>query len=398
MNKMKYYSMFVFYFIVEMFVPVFIGVLINIHNTSSGSSYLLPLIIVLIVMLALSHFIADRFSLSAVYILVPIGIVMLMATGSYWLTAFLVTGFAVWTLEQLHDNINNHYNDKMLVIMFVLLIIINMINSPVLQTNQLLIHLISLGMFVFYFPGRIIILMTGSGYGVFPRARIFVLATVLLLSAATLFTGVYKYVVFAVQTIFIFLLNGFIMMLRPFFSFLETVEFKFPDMEQEQMEVNDDGDAVNDTFESTAAVSEVPVMTILAVLAAAGIAVFLIMYFKKRSRPGKVSAEDQTYKTTVAESTSEKRKNSGVSAPDSRVRKQYYMFEKWLAERDLGRYHGETIDEWAGRLNLGHGVNKVMLERYKRYRYDSREMSQDEFIEFKEMIKKFKRTIDSKSS
>lgn len=397
MNKMKYYSMFVFYFIVEMFVPVLIGVLINIHNTASGDSHLLPLVIVLGAMLVLSHFIAGRWSLSAVYILVPLGIVMLMMTESYWLTAFLITGFAVWTLEQLHDNINNHYNDKMLMIMLVSLIIINLINSPALQANNLLIHLIAAGMFVFYFLGRIIMLMAGSGYGVIPRARIFVLATLFLLGAAALFTVLYKYAVFAVQTVFIFLLNGFIMLLRPFFSFLETVEFKFPEMEQEQMEVNDEGDAVEESFERTAAISEVPVMTILITLAAAGIAVFLIMYFKKRSRPEKEGSEAQTYKTTVTESLSEDNRRESESPPDSRVRKQYYMFEKWLAKRNLGRYHGETIDEWAKRLNIGSEENKEMLNRYKSYRYDSRELTSEEFNEFKEMIKNFKRTLDSKN-
>lgn len=398
MNKMKYYSMFAFYFIVEMFVPVFIGVLINIHNTAPGSGYLIPLIMVLIVMLVLSHLIAGRFRLSNLYILVPAGIIILMMTGSYWLTAFLVTGFAVWTLEQLHENVNNHYNDKMLVIMLVLLITVNFINSPVLGANQLLIHLIAAGMFIFYFLGRIIMLMAGSGYGVIPKMRMFLLSAFILLAPAALFTGLYKYGVFAVQTVFIFLLNGFIMLLRPFFSFLETVEFKFPAMEQEEIEVNDEGDAVNETFEGAAAVSEVPVITILLALAALGIAVFLIMYFKKRSRPEKKTAEGQAYKTTVAKSTPDERKAADISAPDSKVRKQYYDFEKWLAKRSLGRYHGETIDEWAVRLNIGSDLNKEMLERYKSYRYDERDLSHDEFNEFKEMIKKFKHTIDNKNN
>lgn len=222
------------------------------------------------------------------------------------------------------------------------------------------------------------------------------MSSLLLIGSAALFTGLYKYAVFAVQTLFIFLLNGFIMLLRPFFSFLETAEFKFPDMEQQQMEVNDEGDAAGESFKETPAISEVPVMTILMTLAAAGIAVFLIMYFKKRSRPDKESSGVQTYKIRTAEVIPDERMKDSAPPPYSKVRKQYYMFEKWLAKRKLGRYHGETIDEWAGRIGISNEKDKKMLERYKNYRYDNREMPADEFNEFKEMIKNFKRTLDSK--
>lgn len=396
MNKMKYYSMFVFYFTVEMFVPVLLGVLINIHNTASGDSRLLEIAVVLLALMVLSHFIAERFSLSSVYILVPLGVVMLMLTGSYWLTALLISGFAVWTLEQLHDNVNNHYNEKMLIIMLVLLIILNLINSAVLQENHLLIHLIAAGMFVYYFSGRIIMLMAGSGYGVVPVTRIFFLTSFFLVGTAVLFTGLYQYAVFAVQTVFIFLLNGFIMLLRPLFSFLETVEFKFPEMQQDEMEVNNEGDAVSETFEGTAVAGEVPVMTILTALAVIGIAVFLIMYFKKRNRTEKEKPAAETYKTTVPESLSEDSSKHSMSPPDSRVRKQYYAFEKWLAKRNIGRYHGETIDEWFRRMDIDSERNRGMLERYKSYRYDSRELTSAELNEFKEMIKSFKRALDSK--
>lgn len=397
MNKVKYYSQFVFYFIVEMFVPVFIGILINIHNTAEHESHVLPLAAVLLILLALSHSIARRWQLSYVYFLVPLGILLLMIFGSYWLTAFLVTGFAVWTLEQLHDNINNHYNDKMLIIMLVLLIIINLINTPVLQAHQLLIHLTAIGMFVFYFLGRIIMLMTGSGYRFSSRIQIFIMSSLLLIGAAALFTGLYKYAVFAIHTIFIFLLNGFIMLLRPFFSYLETVEFKFPEMEQEQMEVNEDGDAVEESFEGTAALGNVPVMTILLILLAVVITIFLIMYFKKRSSPKKESSEAAAYKTFVTDSSLENYKEKG-RAPDSKVRKQYYAFEKWLAKRDLGRYHGETIDEWVTRVGLTEEIDEGMLERYKKYRYDSKELTSEEFGEFKEMIKDFKKKLVIKNN
>lgn len=187
------------------------------------------------------------------------------------------------------------------------------------------------------------------------------------------------------------------MLLRPFFSYLETVEFKFPEMEQEQMEVNEDGDAVEESFEGTAALGNVPVMTILLILLAVVITIFLIMYFKKRSSPKKESSEAAAYKTFVTDSSLENYKEKG-RAPDSKVRKQYYAFEKWLAKRDLGRYHGETIDEWVTRVGLTEEIDEGMLERYKKYRYDSKELTSEEFGEFKEMIKDFKKKLVIKNN
>ena len=397
MNRVKYYSHFVFYFIVEMFVPVFIGILINIHNTAAHESHVLPLAAVLLVLLVLSHIIAGRWQLSYVYFLVPFGIFLLMFTGSYWLTAFLVTGFAVWMLEQLHDNINNHYNDKMLIIMLVLLIIINLINTPELQLHHLLIHLTAIGMFVFYFLGRIVMLMAGNGYRFSSRVQVFMLSSLLLIGAAAIFTSLYKYAVFAIQSVFIFLLNGFIMLLRPFFTFLETVEFKFPEMEQEQMEVNESGAAREESFEGTAALANVPVMTIFLILLAVVITIFLIIYFKRRSSPKKESSEAEVYKTFVTDTSLENYKDDGT-APHSKVRKQYYVFEKWLAKRNIGRYHGETIDEWVTRAGLSEEIDEEMLERYKKYRYDSKELTAAEFGEFKEMINDFKKKLASKNN
>lgn len=396
MNRTKYYFQFVFNFIVEMFVPIFIGILINIHNTVSHSSHVLALVVVLLVMLVLSHIVAVKWQLSYIYFLVPLGIFLLMISGTYWLTAFLIIGFAVWTLEQLHDNIDNHYNDKMLIIMLVLLILINLINSPFLEAYHLLIHLTAIGMFIFYFLGRIIMLMSGSGYRIGSRFKIFMLSSFALLGTTTLFTVIYKYAVFSMQAVFILLLNGFIMLMRPFFTFLENVEFKFPVMEQEQMEVNEGGDTLEESFERGTALSNVPIMTILLILVAVGISILLIIYFKKRSSLEKRDSESVVYKTFVTDSILEDQEDTWSVPPDNNVRKQYYAFEKWLAKKNVGRYHGETIDDWVIRVRLNDGTDKELLERYKKYRYDSKELTAEEFGEFKKMIKDFKRKIDNK--
>src|SRR5699024_12378711 len=129
MNKMKYHSMFIFYYTVEMFVPLFIGILINIHNTSAHESHLLPLVSILSLLFVMSHFIAGKWQLSYIYFLVPFGIILLMLTGSYWLTAFLIAGYSVWTLEQMHENSNNQYNIIILVIILFMCVVFNLILS-----------------------------------------------------------------------------------------------------------------------------------------------------------------------------------------------------------------------------------------------------------------------------
>src|SRR5699024_11034991 len=189
------------------------------------------------------------------------------------------------SLEQLYDNINNHHNETMMMIMLGLLIIINLIRSEAIAEEAILLHMIAISMFIFYFLGRAVMLMTGSGYKFSQQLLNFAVISAALLIAAAIFTLAYKYVVFGIHTACIFLLNGFIMLLRPFFSFLETVEWKFPETPQEEMEVNESGDAVEDTFERESIINDTPVMAILLTVLIIGCAIVLIIYFKKRSRP-----------------------------------------------------------------------------------------------------------------
>ena len=106
----------------------------------------------------------------------------------------------------------------------------------------------------------------------------------------------------------------------------------------------------------------------------------------------------QTYKTAVTDNIPEEKRTESVSQPDRRVRKQYYAFEKWLAKKELGRYHGETVSEWAERMNIRSESNKEMIDLYKKYRYDSQELTAEEFNEFKIMIKNLKRILDDKNN
>lgn len=393
MKPLKYYAAFIFYFTVEMFVPLFAAVLINIHNTDKNG--VIHMSVTLILLLILSRLITRKFPLAYIYILVPAGIIMMMLFGSYWLTAILLTGFAVWTLEQLYDNINNHHNETMMMIMLGLLIIINLIRSEAIAEEAILLHMIAISMFIFYFLGRAVMLMTGSGYKFSQQLLNFAVISAALLSAAAIFTLAYKYVVFGIQTAFIFLLNGFIMLLRPFFSFLETVEWKFPEMPQEEMEVNESGDAVEDTFERESIINDTPVMAILLTVLIIGCAIVLIIYFKKRSRPEKEKIQTAAYRTSIESIQTKAFTEENQPPPNSKVRKEYYAFEKWLAKRKLGRYYGETIDEWSSRVNIN---NHAMIEQYKRYRYDSKDLTALELAEFKNMIRQLKKNLEDKNS
>src|SRR5699024_11335616 len=69
------------------------------------------------------------------------------------------------SLEQLYDNINNHHNETMMMIMLGLLIIINLIRSEAIAEEAILLHMIAISMFIFYFLGRAVMLMTGSEIG-----------------------------------------------------------------------------------------------------------------------------------------------------------------------------------------------------------------------------------------
>ena len=200
-----------------MFVPLFAAVLINIHNTDKNG--VIHMSVTLILLLILSRLITRKFPLAYIYILVPAGIIMMMLFGSYWLTAILLTGFAVWTLEQLYDNINTHHNETMMMIMLGLLIIINLIRSEAIAEEAILLHMIAISMFIFYFLGRAVMLMTGSGYKFSQQLLNFAVISAALLSAAAIF-GIQVCCIRHPNSI-IFLLNGFIICCGRSFHFLK---------------------------------------------------------------------------------------------------------------------------------------------------------------------------------
>lgn len=398
MNRTQYHLTFWFKYTIDMFMLLLIAVLINIHNTANGESRILSIILVLLILFFASHFIINKWKLSYVYILVPIAIVLLLILGSYWLTALLVAGFSVWTLEQLHDNIDNHFNEKLLAVMFVSIILINLFfNTSLIEEHRLLIHGVAIGMFVLYFVGRVVIFIVSSGYKISEQLKIIILISLSLLGIAAIIASIYRYAVFAVQTAFIFLLNATLQLLTPFFSFLENIELEYPEMEVQEMETTEDGDVTEEVISRSSEINTMPVMTILLILFTAGVIISIIIYFKKRSILEKQKNKAVAYKTTVAARKVEDTVKNNNALPNSRVRKLYYSFEKWLADKGFGRYHDETIDEWLSRVNLTEKVDENMIERYKKYRYDSIELTDEEFKEFKQMIDKMKKTLNSES-
>lgn len=396
MNRTQYHLTFLFKYTIDMFILLLIAVLINIHNTTNDESQILSIILVLLILFVASHFIINKWKLSYVYILVPIAIILLMVFGSYWLTAFLVAGFSVWTLEQLHDNIDNNFNEKLLAVMFVSIILINLFfNTSLIGEHKLLIHGVAIGMFVLYFVGRAVIFIVGSGYKISEQLKTVVLISLSLLGIATIIASVYRYAVFSVQTGFIFLLNGVLQLLTPFFSFLENIELEYPEMAVQEMETTEDGDVAEEMISKSSEINTMPVMAILLILFTAGVIISIIIYFKKRSKLEKQKNKTVAYKTTVSGRKVEDTVKTNNALPKSRVRKLYYSFEKWLADKGFGRYYDETIDEWLSRVNLKEKIDRSMIEQYKKYRYDSIELTDEEFKEFKQMIDKMKETLNS---
>lgn len=395
MSRTQYHAAFTFRYMTDMFVLVFIAVILNIHNTAAQKSYIVTIILVLIILLVMSHFIVKKMPLSYVYMLIPVGIILLMVFGSYWLTALLVAGFSVWTLEQLHDNINNHFNEKLLPVMFILVLLINFLNTAVMDEYELLIHVVAISMFVFYFLGRAVMFLIGSGYKIRSMVKVIATITLFLLGLTAVISFVYKYAVYSVQVAFIFLLNSTLGLLAPFFQFLDDIELEYPEVAEEEMEVTEEGAGPEEFTNSTAEIDPLPIMTGLLILFALGVIIYLIIYFKNRGKLEKKADESGSYKTIVTDRKVTSRKKIKNQPPNSKVRKVYYSFEQWLVGRGLGRFDDETIDEWVSRVNLKRNIDNEVLEKYKKYRYDSIELTDEEVKEFKQMIEEFKKSLDN---
>ncbi|AKG72942.1 DUF4129 domain-containing protein [Salinicoccus halodurans] len=391
MKRLKYICQFSHTYLTDMFLLLFIVLLLNVHN--GKEALILPFITLVVLMMIVSFFIVSRFRPVRIYFMLPVVLIVALGFGFNWLAALLVAYLPIWRLEYLHDDVDNSFSKVTLIVTFLLLIATNVLTTEATIAYSPYFHLIFLSLIIFFFTGRIIVHLIGNGYPTHENCYMFT-----ILSAPFILIGVflglmYHYIVFAAKYTVVLLLNGFIFLLRPFFHMLENVEIELPELEKENVPEGREGEEVQPEFDQTSAFSQMPADTILATLFIIAVIAVLYVYYKKRNKPSVGKNNGEMNSSASIFHSKNKIKREIAKAPDSRVRRVYFEFEKWLASKNLGRYHNETITEWIQRLGLNEIIDKERLSIYMETRYRDAEVTDDEYRRYKENIRSMKKDI-----
>lgn len=389
MTHLKYHLLFTHKYLTEMFPLLMFGSLINILNTGNHTPHITSMVIIFLGQLIISRLIVKRFNISYIYLLVPVSAAVMFMLDYYWLTAILIPALSLYRLEQLHDSIENTLEHAAVVTAFSLLILINMLQVGETVHYINVFHIIFIVMIVFYFLGKIIVLLSDNRYSTVISVKLFAVLTILILASTAVLSFVYPVTISTVHFITSRLLYGFSILISPLFNWFENLNLEPPEVEDEETQ-SELGDGEIFTQEPSEPFLSINGGMIISILLITAVVIIIVLYFKKRGALHK-NNEDQPSQNIYRESVQKKTEKRTV--PDHRVRKEYFDFEKWLAKQKLGRYHDETINEWIKRLNLESVIPEEEINNYLQYRYKDTELSDEAFKEFRDNIKIIKKRL-----
>jgi hypothetical protein len=393
MTLFKYHLSFAHKYFTEMFTMLMFGVLLDILNTSTIQFPIISLAIFFILQWGFSYWIVRHFDLKYIYVLTPIFIIILIFFGHYWLTAIILPTVSAFRLEQLYNSLEHSLAELSVVCAFILLILINIFQLNALAEYTTLFHILFIFMILFYFLGKLIVLLSDHQYQQKSTIYCFTLISVLLLILASLIMPIYKYFSSLIHWVIAQLLNIFAVIISPVFNALEELEFNPPDIENQENEGTEEN--FEELFdESSQSFLNIDGSYIIIFVLVLGICITLFLYFKRRDVLHKQSVNTKSVDTYINQNT-EQKKLRKIQPPEHRIRKEYFYFEKWLAKKGLGRYYDETIEEWVRRLDLKSIINQRDLNKYQQYRYRDTDLDEAEFLAFKESIDNIKQQLKS---
>lgn len=395
MSFLKYHMSFLSVYLVEMTFILMIYLFLNIHNTAGDRNHVLIFLTVVLVQYVISHMINSKFQTKYVYILAPVTLIVLMITGDYFLSALLLSTLPVWRLEQLHYNVSDTLAPPAIITSLILLIIITMLSTAEVDAYLSTFNIIFVIGITGYFVTKIISLAMDSGYGLTSYLKVVSVFTAIFLVLSLFIGYIYKFIIFGLSYVVIFLLNVFVQMLRPIFSFLENVELDYPEEMFEEEESNLDGyESPEDIVSETNQVLNIPFGPVILGAAVIILILFIYLYFKNRD----VVTEEKTAvrEHTFADKT-KTYKPEHKKAPADKVRRMYFDFEKWASSKGYGRYKDETIEQWFHRLSLEEHISISKLQYYQKMRYKDKVLSDEEFKLLNNYIKEFKDILSKKT-
>ncbi len=394
MSFLKYHTSFLSLYLVEMAFVLMIYLFLNIHNTTDDRNHILIFITVILAQYVISHLINWKTRIRYIYILAPVTLIILMFTGDYFLSALLLSTLPVWRLEQLHYSTSDTLAPLAIIASLILLIIITMLSTSEVDSNLSAFNLIFVIAITGYFVTKIISLAMDSGYGFTSYLKVVSVFAAIFLAVSFFIGYIYKFIIFGLSYVVIFLLNAFVFLLRPIFAFLENVELDYPDDIFEEEETELDGyESPEEVVSSTNQILNIPFGPV--VIAAVVIAVILFIYFYFKNRDIVTEEKTAGQKNTFADNT-KTYKPENKKAPTDKVRRLYFDFEKWASSKGYGRYYDETIEQWFSRLSLEEYISISKLQYYQKMRYKDKVLSDEEFKLLKTYIKEFKDILSKK--
>lgn len=394
MSFLKFHTTFVSVYLVEMAFILMVYLFLNIHNVPGDRNHVLLFLAVVLTQYIFSHLINIKFQLKFIYILVPVTFIILMFTGDYFLSALLISALPVWRLEQLHYSLSDTLAPLAILASLIWLIIISVLSTAEVDANFSTFNLIFVLAIMGYIISKIVSLAMDSGFGLPSYLKVISVFTAIFLSVS-FFTGyVYKFVIFGLSYLVIFLLNAFVFLLRPLFGFLENIELEYPDEPFEEEESNLDGyESPEEIVSATNQILNIPYGPIILAIAFIAIILFICSYFKNRDvvTDNKVSHQKHTF---ADKNSTYKKINK--KAPADKGRKLYFDFEKWASSKGYGRYEDETIEQWFNRMSLDDHISISKLQYYQKMRYKDKVLSEEEFKLLEIYIKEFKDILNKK--
>lgn len=394
MSFLKYHSSFLSVFLVEMAFILMVYLFLNIHNAADDRNNVLIFLIVVMAHYVISHLLLLKLPSKYIYVLTPVTFIILMFTGDYFLSALLISTLPVWRLEQLYYNVSDTLAPLAILTSLIWLIIITMLSTAQVDENLSTFNIIFVIAVMGYIVSKIISLAMDSGYGLPAYLKVISIFTALFLVISFSIGYIYKFIIYGLSYVVIFLLNAFVFLLRPVFAFLENVELDYPDELFEEEETELDGyESPEEIVSSTNQILNIPFGPII--IAAVIIAVIVCIYFYFKNRDVVTEEKSASSKNTFADRT-KTYKPQNKKAPADKVRRMYFNFEKWAYSNGYGRYHDETIEQWFKRLSLEDYTSISKLQHYQKMRYKDKVLSDEEFKLLKNDIKEFKDILRKK--
>ncbi|GAB3067673.1 hypothetical protein ACFOU0_00750 [Salinicoccus sesuvii] len=392
MSRFKYYLAFFHAYMTNMFLLAFIVFFINTHNGKPPSIGLF--ILITIVVLLAAWCIAHHFKLRYIYFLLPIILITTLILDFHWLSALLISYLSVLRIEYLFDDPENTMVESSLITSFLLLIAVSVFQTE--TTSQLIAtyYILFIAQLLFYFAGRLLYLLLDNGYTITRKTIVFLTLISSFITLGIISSIAYRYGVYVAQYIVYIMLSIIVFLMRPFFGFMETIELEMPDWpegEATDQQREDQTEMIQQESLSSQLPLDSIITIILIMLAAAG----LYFFYKNRQKPTDHPEKPGSIEQHNSTNDIQKEKRSASKAPQNKIRKLYYEFEKWLAVKSMGRYRNETIDEWISRRQLEDIIDTTTLETYRRTRYMSSEVSEDEYKTYRQAIGRMKKEINT---